>query len=150
VALVPPAFTSDLSNPAHLATLGGIAGIVVLLLTTIWPLKDPKMERSLLAQILASMPLFYLWAAWLHGERIDVLLELLGLVFFGAVAFYGYRTSSLVLAAGIAAHGLLWDSWHHHHAGFMATWYPSACLIYDVAVGIMVLGRVAYFKGRQA
>jgi hypothetical protein len=142
-ALVPASFLSSLSNPAHFASLGGLVCVVVLIGTSIWPPKDPKFAPSLLAQILVSMPIFYIWAAVRAGTQQDVLIEIAGLLIFGGIALYGYLKSPIVLGIGIVAHGLCWDSWHHQHSVIFDSWYPAACLIFDVAVGMAVIAKLS-------
>jgi hypothetical protein len=142
-ALVPASFLSTLSNPAHFATLGGLISVVVFTITSIWPPKDPKFARSLVAQVLASMPVFYLWAALRSGTQQDVLIEVAGLFIFVGLALYGYVKSPMILGLGIMAHGLFWDSWHHKHSVIFDSWYPPACLVFDIAAGIVVIARFA-------
>jgi hypothetical protein len=141
VDLVPAGFMATWTNPSHFATLGGVVSVPVFMITAIWPPKDPRFERSFLAQVLASMPMFYLWAAIRSGTSFDIAVEVLGLVFFVGLAVYGYFKSPMLIGAGILAHGLLWDSWHHQHTAIMETWYPMACLIFDVAAGMLVMAH---------
>jgi hypothetical protein len=140
VALVPASFLVSLSNPANFAVLGGVAAVVAFIVMSIWPPKDPRFAKSLIALVLASMPVFYLWAAVRSGTQQDVLVEIAGLVIF-VISIYGYLKSPIILGLGILAHGLCWDSWHHNHALFFEGWYPSACLTFDVAAGIVIVAR---------
>jgi hypothetical protein len=140
-ALVPQGFLNSLDNPAHAATLGGVVGLVVLLVTLVWAPANPKILPMLAALVLASMPVFYLWAATLSNQPDAIASELIGLMIFVAWALYGYRRSHRALGLGIMAHGLLWDSWHHQGSDIIAPWYPGACLLFDVAVGLVLLLR---------
>jgi hypothetical protein len=141
VALVPAAFMSDLSNPANFATLGGVVAVAAFIVMSFWPSKDPRLAKALFAMVLTSMPVFYLWAAVRSGTQQDVLVEIAGLVIFGGISIYGYLKSPVFLGLGILAHGLCWDSWHHNHALFFEGWYPSACMTFDIAAGIVVIAR---------
>ncbi len=138
VELVPAGFLADLGQPAHLAALGGVVGLFALLAVALLPTSRAWMNL-LVAQVLASMPLFYLWGAWLHGSSLQVLEEVAGLLLFGALAWYGWRHKPVLLGLGVVAHGLLWDSWHVHHGTVMPEWYPLACGLYDVAFGLLAM-----------
>jgi hypothetical protein len=137
LALVPAGFLHSLSNPAHAATLAGIVGLVIMTFALWRPPKDPRFLPLLLAQVLASMPVFYLWAAIRSGHPDAIATELIGLMVFVAWALWAYQRSHRALGLGIIAHGLFWDSWHHLHSDILDPWYPGACLLFDVAVGLV-------------
>jgi hypothetical protein len=135
--LVPAGFLHALVNPAHAATLGGMVSLVFMGAATWRPPKEPTFLPSLVAQVLASMPVFYLWAAVRSGQPDAIATELVGLMIFVAWALFGDQRSHRALGLGIVAHGLLWDSWHHHRSDIFDPWYPGACLLFDVAVGLV-------------
>jgi len=136
--LVPAGFLAHLGQPAHLATLGGVIGVFALLAVASLPTSRGWMNL-LVAQVLASMPLFYLWGAVQHGRLPEVLTETAGLLLFGGLAWYGWRHKPVLLGLGVVAHGLLWDSWHLHHNTVLPAWYPLACGLYDVAFGLLAV-----------
>lgn len=141
LALVPAApWSSYVVNPAYLALLGASVTSVLLLALRLRPQQSERLQRLLLAAFLAAMPLIYLWAAlWRSAEPSQLLTETAGLILFGGLAILGYLRSLWWLAAGIAAHGLLWDAWHHGHAHFIEAWYPLGCLLVDLALGALVM-----------
>lgn len=140
--VVPTQPFTDLSNPAQFATLGGVLAAAGILLYRLFLVGHLRLERLLLASVLGFMPLIYIWAAALSGDKVRIVIECLGLVVFGCIAVIGYLRSSLLLGIGIAAHGIGWDSWHHSHASFIASWYPFGCHLFDVAFGIMIVAYV--------
>jgi hypothetical protein len=141
IALIPVSFMSNLSNPANFATLGGVLAVGAFIVMSIWPPKDPRFAKALFALVLTSMPVFYLWAAVQSGTQQDVLVEIAGLVIFVGISIYGYLKSPIIFGLGILVHGLCWDSWHHNHSVFFDGWYPSACLTFDIAAGIVIIAR---------
>lgn len=122
-------------DPTHLATLTAIAVVIALLGFRIRG-GDPRRERAIAAIFLATMPLVYL-ASWAWTDPHDATawlgLEALGLVAYAALALLGIRRSPWFLVAGIAAHGIAWDLWHHAHATYIPHWYATGCAIVDVA-----------------
>lgn len=141
--LVPAApWSSYFINPAYFALVGASVTSAVLLVLRLWSPRQLRLERLALAVFLGSMPLIYLWSAlWRSAEPAQLFTEAIGLLVFGGIAVLGYRGSPWWLAAGIAAHGLLWDAWHHGHAQFIEAWYPLGCLLFDVALGALVMAQ---------
>lgn len=132
---VPPAATGwdYFRNPAYFALVGATLSAAIYVGVSLVVADSMAWRRLLLALFLAGMPLIYLWAAVVASDRSTVVLESIGLVVIIAMAVFGFRRSLLVLGAGIAAHGIAWDAWHHHRAGYIEPWYPVGCLIVDVA-----------------
>jgi hypothetical protein len=71
-----------------------------------------------------------------------LLVELVGVALFGAVAWLGVRRSALWLAAGWAAH-LGWDLLLHPltTSGYAPAWYVRACVGFDLAVAAWIALR---------
>jgi hypothetical protein len=135
--LIEPTIQAAVTTPVVLSALvvGRLAG---------WP---TRVERALLAAFLALMPTVYLLSLALHGAGAPwPLVEIAGQVLFAAVAIVGWRRSGYVLAAGIVAHGLLWDSWHYGATTFMPSWYAVGCLIVDVGWGFYAFTRVPVWE----
>ena len=127
-------------------TLAGAATVVVavaLLVLRRLPKRRWSLERSIYAAFLAAMPCIYLAAALKRGSSSDIAIELVGVPVFVGLAVFGYYKSFLVLGLGIAAHGLGWDLWHHGSASYIASWYPFACLLLDLALGFLVLTQAS-------
>jgi hypothetical protein len=130
--LVPDIRAADLIEPTIQAALTTPVVFTALLVMRLrgW---RPIAERRLLALFLGMMPTVYLLAGALHGITPSWLaVEVIGQIFFAAVALAGLWWSPWFLVTGIAAHGLLWDLPHHGRAPFMADWYAIGCLVVDV------------------
>lgn len=122
-----------LSDPCTMAIFAAALVMAVLLFTrtsATWAAREPL----LFAIFLAVMPLVYIARSWLSGSDRGRWIEWAGLAIFGTLAWIGYTRKPWLLAAGIAAHGLLWDAWHLH-SDFIPAWYAVGCLLVDVGLG---------------
>ncbi|MBI5515722.1 MAG: hypothetical protein HY909_18210 [Deltaproteobacteria bacterium] len=131
-------------------TIGAVAGTAALVTVVVVQRSKGRrgslLERRVMAAFLALMPTVYLSSWHLHhGAGGWLGLELLGLGVFAALAWWGLKRSPWVLAAGIAAHGVLWDSWHLGRQGFIADWYVVACVVVDLAFGFYVATQARAF-----
>src|SRR5215831_16810252 len=142
VALAPHSALHD-SVAETLAGGAAVAVAVALLALRRLPKRRWSLERSIYAVFLAAMPCIYLAAALQRGSSSDVAIEVVGVVVFVGLALFGYYKSFLVLGLGIAAHGLGWDVWHHGSGSYIASWYPLACLLVDLALGLLVLTQAS-------
>lgn len=140
LALAPLApWTAYALDPAYFALVAVSVTAPLYAGLRLLPRRRPGLERTLVAAFLAGMPAIYLWAVLRAGDGGGARLELLGLLVYGGWALLGWRRRSLLLlAAGVAAHGLAWDLWHHGRAGTIQPWYPLDCLIVDVAFGLLL------------
>ena len=139
-AVLPPrSALCDLAMPeAH----GGWASVVVALALPVLrclPTRRLRVERLIYATFLGGMPFIYLAAALKLGSGSDIAVELAGVPVFVGLAAFGYYKSFLVLGLGIAAHGLGWDLWHQGSHSSIASWYPFACLVIDLALGFLAI-----------
>jgi hypothetical protein len=150
ITLVPASLLSDPWNPAHFASMAAVVAAAGLIPLRLFLMRHVRLTRLLFAATLVFMALIYLWAALQRGDRQAVMLESLGLVVFAGVALLGYLRSTLLLGLGIAAHGALWDTWHHHHSGYVESWYPLGCLLFDVAFGMMIVASTLASGSAQA
>jgi hypothetical protein len=141
----PDSPSAYLLDPSHFALAATTLVAPVYAALTLLRRRREMLERHVLAVFLAAMPFIYLWGALRNHDAGAVLVEAAGMVLYGAWALAGYRRSTLVLGFGIAAHGIGWDSWHHH-ADYIAPWYADVCLIIDVAFAIAV---AAHERARQ-
>jgi hypothetical protein len=128
-------------DPCH---VGVIVAIVVVAALTITALTGQRrLERPLAAIFLAGMPLPYILnLVWYGGSTAWLALELAALPVYGALALAGMRRSPTYLAAGISAHGLLWDAWHLGGTP-MPSWYALGCLIVDQTMALYVFVRMS-------
>jgi hypothetical protein len=145
--MVPDLHVRDLVEPTVQAVIL-TPFVLTMLLALRFAAAPPVWERRLLALFLLSMPTVYLGALALHGgDRTWVGIELAGQAAFAALAVAGLRGSGWLLVAGIAAHGVLWDLWHHGRAPFIPDWYATGCLIVDVGWALYAASRVAVWHG---
>jgi hypothetical protein len=139
LGVVPPGEWKRVGEPTWLALAGFLATVALIAFLEAQrhaPL--PLYARIWFAGFLAGMPGIYIAMAHRHGASHSV--ELLALALFGACAVAGVRRPAL-LVYGIAAHGLLWDSWHFGRTEFMPDWYAAACAMVDLALGFWLLSR---------
>jgi hypothetical protein len=148
--VAPDIHLADLGEPAIGATLGTplvLAAIVTLRLAGM----PSIFERRLLALFLLLMPTVYLSSLALHGGGAPwPAVEIVGQLIFAVLAIAGLRASGRYLALGIAAHGLLWDLWHHGRTTFIPDWYTVGCLLVDVGWGAYAASRVGVWDAEAA
>ncbi|HET7213187.1 MAG TPA: hypothetical protein VFL79_06355 [Terriglobia bacterium] len=125
--------------------------ITILLWATRWQgLRGANFERYLLAGFLVFMALVYVMRyEFAHTEMAAgrwLWVEILSVAIFAALAVLGVKFSPWFLAAGIALHGVAWDSWHYHSSTYMPDWYIFACLVVDVTLGGYVAARVPAYR----
>ncbi|MGH9360808.1 MAG: DUF6010 family protein [Thermoanaerobaculia bacterium] len=100
-------------------------------------------ERLVFAVGLAIAAGVYVVAALAAGGGEGLLVEIMGLVLFGIVAFLGFRYRPDFLAYGWAAH-VLWDVLLHTGARspIVPAWYAMLCVGLDLLLGGYILGRL--------
>ncbi|MFQ5349490.1 MAG: DUF6010 family protein [Thermoanaerobaculia bacterium] len=106
--------------------------------------------RRIYAQGLVVAALIYVvFALAARAGIAPLLLELLGVALFGAVAWQGGRRSALWLAAGWAVH-VGWDLLLHPltGAGYAPAWYVRACVGFDLMVAAWIAFRPEREIGR--
>jgi hypothetical protein len=137
VLFVPAAAWTDLSAPPTLAIYAYFATLPALWIAR--ARKSAQLERTICAVFLAGMPLVYIFTALRSGDP-SWWVELIGFPIFLAIAILGLRRL-IVLAIGIALHGLAWDLWHAFYHSAMPSWYAWACLSIDVGVAAYLVFR---------
>jgi hypothetical protein len=133
-------------EPTYLASLSSIA-VILLLGASRFAARGRRIDRQILAVFLGGMPVVYAWAAILRGNTVDLAVEAIGILIFGGAAIVGYRRVPWLLGAGIIAHGLAWDAWHHGRSAFIADWYSAGCMIVDLGIGLYALARLTGSRG---
>jgi multisubunit Na+/H+ antiporter MnhF subunit len=134
LAMLPDSPFAHLAEPTYLAALASIA-ITLLLAITRFVARPPWLDRLVLATFLIAMPLIYAWCAILRGDNSDLALESIGILVYGGAALAGYLRWPWLIGAGIIAHGLGWDLWHHGRSSYVPDWYSAACLVVDLGIG---------------
>ena len=101
-------------------------------------------ESLVFAMGLVVAAVIYIGFAFAHGAPLrSLLLESLGVVPFGLLAWLGLRGSQLWLALGWAAH-VAWDlglNWGSGAPGFVPSWYPVVCTCFDLLVAGYIAAR---------
>src|SRR5215510_3868444 len=143
VVLAPRSALYDFPTAETLAGLAAVIVAVALVLLRCLSKRRWRFERLIYAGFMAAMPFIYLDAALKRGSSFDIAIELVRVPVFVDLAVFGYYKSFLALGLGLAAHGLGWDLWHHGSTSYIASWYPSACLVIDLALGFLVVTQVS-------
>jgi hypothetical protein len=73
-------------------------------------------------------------------------VEGLGIPLFATLAVLGLKRSPWLLAIGIIAHGLAWDSWHYRNSTYIPDWYAISCMAVDLTLGAYVATRVPMYQ----
>jgi hypothetical protein len=145
--VLPESPFAHLGQPVYLAALASTVTTVSLIALRFGKPRRARLEQFFLASFLAGMPVIYAWTALAAGVPVGV--EVVGLVIYCALALAGWYLSPWFLAAGIAAHGLAWDSWHH--GGLVVpSWYAIGCLVVDVALAAWVATQVPAYRAAAA
>lgn len=90
-------------------------------------------DRAFYPTVLIVIASYYVLFAAMIGSVETVLLESIVMTLFVIAAVAGFKGSSWLIVAGLAAHGVQ-DAVHGHiiaNAGVPA-WWPAWCLAYDV------------------
>ena len=92
-------------------------------------------DRALYPTALIVIAAYYALFAVMGGSRPALMMELAGIVVFVVVAIAGFKGSSWIAAAGIAAHGVF----DFVRTGFITNpgvpeWWPPFCGAIDVTI----------------
>ena len=97
-------------------------------------------RRTFYATVLIVVAHYYVLFAIMAGAMRAVMLESLIMAVFIVLAVVGFRRSSLVLALGLCAHGVM-DVFHGQiltNPG-VPEWWPSFCMAYDVVASLALI-----------
>ncbi len=145
--LTPSRPFAHLDEPAWWGAFGILATVAAVVALRLAGDRMARLERVLLAVFLAGMPVIYLGDALRHGARQPWLaLEVAGVPVFVGFAALGLWRSPWWLVAGIAGHGLLWDSWHHGTVGHVPHWYAASCLLVDLGFAVYAWARLPAWR----
>ncbi len=101
----------------------------------------PKQKvLELLVILLTVIASIYLGFAIADGRKREIILEILGMFFFLALAVLGLWISPNFLVAGYLAHGV-WDIIHNPKIiqTEVVEWYKVLCLVYDWVIAVFIL-----------
>src|SRR5262245_21206666 len=143
VVLAPGPALYDFPTAETVAGLTAVVVAVALVLLRCLPKRRWRFERLIYAGFLAAMPFIYLAAALKRGSSFDIAIALVGVPVSVGLAVFGYYKSFLALGLSLAAHGLVWDLWHHGSTSYIASCYPSACLVVDFALAFLVVTQAS-------
>jgi hypothetical protein len=101
-------------------------------------------DRAFYPTVMIVIALYYVLFAVMTGSIQTIFLESLVMALFAAAAVVGFRSNPWIVAAALAAHGVL-DAFHGSvidNSG-VPVWWPAWCLAYDVgaAAGLAWLLR---------
>jgi hypothetical protein len=112
-----------------------VAGIVIALLVSVMArLVGFDRDRAFYPTLLTVIASYYVLFAVMGGSGHAMLVESLIMMGFLCVAVLGFRGNLWLVAAALAAHGVL-DFFH----GYIVTnpgvpaWWPAFCLAYDIS-----------------
>jgi hypothetical protein len=91
--------------------------------------------------LIVTALLYVVFAATRGASGGWLALECIGVLLYGALAFAGFRGNAIALALGWAGHPV-WDVLLHRSgsgAAYTPTWYPMACVGFDLVVAIAIL-----------
>lgn len=118
--------------------VGAVAGFLFLA----WVRRAEEVESTRLALGLVIAAVIYVgFAAGGSAGFSWIGIELLGVAAFGALAFLAFTRGIQWFALGWSVH-VLWDVWlHGPDLAFVPTWYPVACVAFDLMVAGYAIGR---------
>ena len=146
-----PSWNDALTDSCHWGAIFACVTIVILSATRWLGPRAIRFERLWSALFLAGMPLIYI-TRWLiaggGGTSATWLgVEIAGLPLYAGLAAIGLRGSPWFIVAGIAAHGLAWDSWHWHpSSSYVPSWYAVGCMVVDLGLSLYLATRVAAWR----
>ena len=94
-------------------------------------------DRAFYPTILIIVGSYYVLFAAMAGATQTLLLELVPMTVFVITAIAGFKSSTWIVAAGLAGHGIF-DAFHGYivdNPG-MPVWWPAFCGAYDVGAAV--------------
>jgi hypothetical protein len=121
----------------------GIGAVLALLFVAPWHRREGRTQRRVYAAALLVTALIYVGFAVLGGATPGWwLVEVGGVLLYGALAWWSLERWPVLLPIGWAAH-VLWDVLLHGMATpFVPAWYPALCVGFDLVVAVYLLGRM--------
>ncbi len=94
-------------------------------------------DRAFYPTIVVVVALYYVLFAVMGGSTHALIVESIAMVVFALVAVLGFKFSSWIVVAGLAAHGLF-DAGHEllvTNPG-VPEWWPAFCMMADVGLAL--------------
>ncbi len=136
----------NLAEPAWWGAVGILLTVATIVVLRLAGPRAVRFEGPLLALFLAGMPVIYAADALRHGAGPRWLaIEIAAVPLFVTFAVLGVVRSPWWLVAGIAGHGLLWDSWHQGF-DYVPEWYVDSCLHVDVCAAAWAWVRMRRWR----
>ena len=94
-------------------------------------------DRAFYPTILIIVGSYYVLFAAMGGSTQTLLLELAPMTVFVIAAIAGFKSSTWIVVAGLAAHGIF-DAFHGYilNNQGMPVWWPAFCGAYDVGAAV--------------
>jgi hypothetical protein len=120
-----------------------LAGVVLALPYVLYAHRTRDRRRVFGIGLLIAAAIYIVFALS-RGNLNALLVESIGVVLFGILAFLGVRYSAYFLALGWMAH-IAWDLLLHpvNVSSYAPWWYPVACIGFDLAVAGGIVGLAA-------
>jgi hypothetical protein len=96
-------------------------------------------DRAFYPTVLVVVALYYVLFAVMGGATRAMYVESLIMVVFALMASFGFKRSSWLVVAGLAAHGVL-DLFHHSVVSNpgVPPWWPAFCMTYDLSAAVFL------------
>lgn len=106
-------------------------------------------DRAFYPTVMIVIAAYYVLFAVMSGSIETVIAEAALMTVFAIAAVVGFKRSEWIVAAALAAHGVM-DAFHGHlveNSGVPA-WWPAWCLAYDVGAAVC-LGVLIWSTSRS-
>jgi hypothetical protein len=111
-----------------------LSGVVLALLVSVFAMTiGLDRDRAFYPTVLIVVAAYYVLFAVMGGVTRALYVESLIMVGFVLIASFGFKRSSWLVVAGLAAHGLL-DLGHNSVVSNpgVPQWWPAFCMTYDL------------------
>ena len=102
-------------------------------------------DRAFYPTVMIVIASYYVLFAAISGSTHTILVESIIMVLFASAAVAGFKSSTWIVAAALAAHGVF-DGFHGRvveNPG-MPAWWPAFCLAYDVGAAVILAWLVRH------
>ena len=117
-----------------------VIGIVLSVVVAVFArLVGLDRDRAFYPTVMIVIALYYVLFAAISGSVQTVLVESIVMAVFATAAVVGFKSSTWIVAAALAAHGVF-DGFHGQvieNSG-MPVWWPAFCLAYDVGAAAIL------------